>query len=382
MAHEVDELAGKDEAGDAAHGQDAHVELHAEEVALAHAPKQPCPVVEAAEGLETLPHANDDGKHEEAQPPHYRHAGNGRIAIYAGGQVEQHHGHGGQSLASERGSAALYHFHIVVAFPAGVFELDVDVVAMVAHDQEHHKAEYLAQDSAYAGTQDAHAQREGEYGHKHHVEHGSGHHAIHGIGSIALEAHLVVEQHRPRHERRTQQHHGQVLLGIGQNGGSGPAPHRDGREQQQACHSNDHTGYHSSHKGRRGHLAGIGVLLGAQLPRDVGARALTEEETNGLYHRLQREGDTHCGRGLGVDEAHIVGVDDVVDARDEHRDNRGHGHTGDDAAHRACSEKGVVVATCVHAAKLQKNGRHAKSGHTRARRPRVRAHGSRATGAR
>ena len=81
------------------------------------------------------------------------------------------------------------------------------------------------------------------------------------------------------------------------------------------------------------HAAGGHEVARAEAARDEVARAVPEEEADSLDDGHDREGDAHGGSGSRADLPHEVGVGHVVQGRDEHADNGGHGQRDHKAGH-------------------------------------------------
>ena len=130
VTQDVHQLLGEHKGGTAHDQQHGHVKQDGEVEALEQAFVQASAVVETAEGLVTLSHADDDGKDDESQSRNNRHTGYRGVAIHACGHVQHQCGDAGQRLARERRCAALEDFLLEMPLTGGLPEVDGDVLAL------------------------------------------------------------------------------------------------------------------------------------------------------------------------------------------------------------------------------------------------------------
>ena len=313
-----------DVADDGAHGEEHHAYLDAEPEALAHARVDARSVIVAAYGLEPLPEAYDERVDEHADAAHDGHARDGRVAIPPRSHVEQDGGKACQPLAAERGASAVDDFAQVGGSGREVAQADADVLAAAVHVDQDAEAAQLAAERRPGGSRDAHVVAEYQDGRQNDVEHRARGDAHHGVEGIALETHLVVQHQRRCHERRAQQDDAQIGLGVGQDGRRGAQLAADGGEVEQAEEGDEAAHDEGADEARGRHLLGAAVVARSQAARDEVARAVSEEEAEGLYDGHHREGDAHGGGRLRVDFPDEISVYHHVDGGDQHADDGGH----------------------------------------------------------
>ena len=141
--------------------------------------------------------------------------------------------------------------------------------------------------------------------------------------ALPLKAHLVVEHEAAEQKRRAEEDDAQIRDGVRQDRLGGAEQPRDGRDEHVAEHRDENARAERAEKAGGGHALGVLVVLRAEAARDVVARAVPEEEADGLDERHRGERDADGRRGLRVDAADEERVGHVVKARDEHADDRG-----------------------------------------------------------
>lgn len=297
--------------------------------------------VEADNGLVAHAEAQDDGEGELHDAVGDGQSRQGRCGDAAGHVVDDHGGHHGHGGAEEGGGADGQHVLDVLqdeldllngdrhAGPLTDVRIEQDTEADELGQGCRHRSACHAQaqalDAADAGAVLAAVdeQRVQEA-----VEHAADADAHHGEGGAALTAQAHIEDKAADHKRRGVQDVVGVLHGV------------DGAVLVRAQHvhqladgqaADDHKDHAQAQAGeKRGgqHPVRVQVSFLAQQAGDVAARARADEGADEGDGALQGAVDAHGGGGIGTQGTDKVGVNDVVNGRDELRNDRRDRHFG------------------------------------------------------
>lgn len=344
VTEKSDNRFGKNKADDGADGKEYGANFDAEEEPFTYSSVKFRSIAKSTQGLKSLSDAYDYRIDEERQTGDDRHGGNGSVTIEPCGMVEHDSGQTAQPLSGERRRAAKDDFLHEVSAEADISHLYADVLFPAAHAEQHEKAERLADQCGDGGTGDAQTKIENEQRGEESVEQHARENTAHSIRRIALEAHLVVERERGGHERRAQHYDTQVTLRVGQDGVCGTKGNGKRSDEQLPENGNYQAGDEAEDKSRGSHLLRQICFLGTQHPRDIVAGAMSEEKSHGLDDGHDGKGDTYCRRALRVDLSYKVRVDQIVQTRGQHADNRRDGHGEYHPMDGGMGEKRVVVS--------------------------------------
>ena len=75
---------------------------------------------------------------------------------------------------------------------------------------------------------------------------------------------------------------------------------------------------------------------------------MSEEESERLYERHDRERDAYSRRTLGIDAAHKIGVGQIVKTGHQHTDNGRNGHAEDDTGYWSRGQECIIVCSMSH----------------------------------
>ena len=301
-------------ADDGAEGQENGAALDAEIECVSHAAVELGAITEATERLESLPQANHYGVGEETDSRDDAHAGNGSVAVCACRHVEGQRGDAGQALSGDGGSASHGDFFEQGLGRREVAQVDADVLSLGGEPEEHEAAKRLADERGDGCARDAQLENEDEQRGQDEVEQHARSDASHGIHCVALETHQVVERERHGHERCSQQHDAQVTLRVRQDGGRGAQEYGEWGDEKVTEHGNQQPREKAQHYARGGHLPSQVIFLGTQLPGHIVARAVAEEEADGLDDGHDGKRDAHGSGTLRVDGSHEISVGKIIHA--------------------------------------------------------------------
>lgn len=283
-------------------------------------------IAEATHRLETLSEADDDAKDKHAYARNDAHGSNGRIAIVAGHAIEDDGAKACKPLSGDGWRAPSDNFLHESTLKRYLAITVMNHPLLPAHEEQNGKAASLGHHGGQRRATNAHGEAEDEERVEQTVEDGSADHAIHRILGKPLKAHLVVDAERAHDEGRAQQAHTQILACVGKNGGRAAQEEADGLQEPQAHHHGYDGEGQRVEQARACHGLGVAHLLCAQLAGDIVARPIAEEERERLYEKHNAKHNAHRGRRLCVDLAHEEGVDQVIHAGQQHRDDGGNGH--------------------------------------------------------
>ena len=319
---------------------------------LANPIEKPCPVIETAHRLEALPVADHRraGQHHDAA--HDRKGGNGLVAIVRSQLVQADGRKAHQPLAGQRRKAAGRNIPIAPPRRLEVMEPDGQRAPLPDHAQNHDEADKLRDGRRHAGSADAQVETEDEDGIEDDVEHGARHDANHREHRIALVTHLVVEREGAHDERRADQDEAEIVAGIRHDGVRGAQQRQDGPHGQETGPGEDDAGQDGRAQSDGGHFLGVDGLTPSQRPGDVIARSLSEKDGHGLDQHHIGVHDAHGSHRLRVDLPDEERVGQIVNARNEHADDRRNRHLGDEFPDRQRRHPHVFLVRC-HRARFQ-----------------------------
>ena len=254
-----------------------------------------------------------------------------------------------KALPGQRGQAALDDHFEIEPLDLHVSHVDVDIAALGAASQQQAEADKLADDGrpARAGNPQIHTKNQNRI--QRNIQHCAADDADHGIAGASLKTQLVIQHQRSSHPRRAQQNDPQIILGIGEDGLGGAQKIRK-RLQKDLTEDADHNaGCQSGEKSGGSHVGCFLIVFLTQLPGDVIAAALTEEEAHSLDNGHHGENHTHgTGSGIAVEFADEIGIGHIVEGRDQHTDDAGDSQLADQSAHRGLGHHFVFGFVCIH----------------------------------
>ena len=169
------------------------------------------------------------------------------------------------------------------------------------------------------------------------------------MACVALHAQLTVECEGGYLKRCSHQDDCHILFGIRQHRGRTAKPQRQCLERYQSYCGNSHARNNSINKACCSHRRSIIDATSSKFARHVATAAMTKEGAYRLNKAHQRKDDTYCCRRLCVELAYKIGIDNSVQTRNKHRDNRRYCHRKDDTRHwRLCKKLVIVSILCFH----------------------------------
>jgi len=162
------------------------------------------------------------------------------------------------------------------------------------------------------------------------VQHAAGDQTDHGEAGLALVAQDVVHHKAGHHQRCRDQDGPRVGARVRQDGlGAAQQHHEVGQGSEADSGKDQAEGQRCEEAGGREPGGSLGVLA-AEAPADDAARAVAQHKAQRLNDGHQAGNDPHRAGRAGGDLADEEGVSQVIDAGDEHTQNRRCGKAEDE----------------------------------------------------
>ena len=242
-------------------------------------------------------------------------------------------------LPGQGGEASFDNHDVIAALELDPGDVDVQVPAPGASDQQQAEADKLTEDGGPGGPGNAHVKHEDQQGVQSDVDDRAADDAHHTVYGAALKPQLIVQHQRGGHPGGAQEDYPHVFPGVGQDGRGGAQEVGKGRQKDLPKDADDQACGQSGEEAGGGHVGGLLHMMLAQFPGDEVAAAVAEEEA----HRLDNghEGEYHAhgaGGGIAFQHTHKEGVRHVVKGGDQHADDAGQRQPADQLADRVLGQ--------------------------------------------
>ncbi len=188
------------------------------------------------------------------------------------------------------------------------------------HKEEDQEADILGNGSGQTCTVNSQVKSEHQDRISNHIQDTAGDQTDHGIKGSSLIAHNVIQDAGEGKGRAAEQDVKSVVYSEGKDGLGGAQQPHNRCDENQTCYG-DQKGNGCSHvKADGGDPGGAFGISLAQLHTDNGAAAVTTHEADRLEDRLDAQKNTDGTGGGSAKLSHKVGVHQVVDHGDHHRD--------------------------------------------------------------